>query len=103
MGWTSFVALLLAVVALVVPERRWRRARWLPWALLSGSGAAYVLHSVSGSYWSGSRRVLVIAIFATLSAVCALTAVISAVRERKHGMDPGQPPTIPKGTTGSPA
>jgi len=102
MGWTSFVALLLAL-AVLVPERRWRRARWVSWALLSGAFAAFVLHSLSESFWAGRGRVLVVVLFAMLSVISALTAVVGAVRERKHGVGPGQPPPIPEGTTDSPA
>jgi hypothetical protein len=56
MGWTSHVAVLLALAAVVVRKRRWGGSNWLPWALLSAAGAAYVLHLVSGSFWSGSGR-----------------------------------------------
>jgi hypothetical protein len=44
-----------------------------------------------------------IVLFATLSVISALAAVQEAVRDRKHGVGPGQPTPIPEGTTGSPA
>ena len=97
MGWTSFVTLLLALVVLVVPKGRWRRARWLSWALLSGSCAAYVLHTLSGSFWTGWGRVLIIVLFAMLSAISALTAVTGALRGRNRRVDPSRSPMIPEG------
>ena len=103
MGWISLIGLLLAVAVLVVPKRRWGHATWLPWALMSGAAATIVLHSVSGSYWTGWVRVLLIALFAVLSVACALTAVSVAVHGRKNGADGDQQPTIPEGTTSSPA
>jgi hypothetical protein len=103
MGWTSHVAVLLALAAVVVRKRRWGGSNWLPWALLSAAGAAYVLHLVSGSFWSGSGRIFVIALYTMMSAAFALTAAIEAVRGRKRGAAPGPPPAIPGGTTGSTA
>ena len=103
MGWTPFVALLLIVGVLLVPERRWGRAWWLSWALLSIACAACALHLASGSVWSGWGHVFDIVVFVILSAISALAAVFGAVHTtRKRGVDPGQPPTIPEAPTGSP-
>jgi hypothetical protein len=102
LGWTSFGSVLLALVVLVVPERRWGRAKWLRWTLLSGAGGLSVIHSLSGSCWTGWGRILDIGLFAMLSAMSAIAAVVVAVRERKHGVGPVQPP-IPEGTRASPA
>jgi hypothetical protein len=88
LGWTSLVAILVAVAILVVPQRRWGRVRWVSWALLSGACAAQVTHYVSGTVWSGRARVLFICLFATLSVVCALTAAILAVSGRKRSRLP---------------
>jgi hypothetical protein len=101
MGWTPFVVLLLTIGVLVVPERRWGRALWLSWALLSIADAVYAIHLVSVTVWGGWWRILDIALFATLSAMSALAAVVLAMREGKHRVDPSQPLT--EGTTDNPA
>jgi TPR repeat protein len=99
MGWASFVAL-LAALATLVPERRWRRGRWLPWALLSAASAAYVLHLQSS--WTGLGRALAIVLCATLSVISALMAVSAAERGKKRGAGDGQPAAMPEGTAPSP-
>jgi len=100
---TPLVALLLIVGVLVVPKRRWGRAWWLSWALLSIAFAAYALHLASGTVWSGWWHIFDIVVFVILSAFSAFAAVYGAVYERKRGVDPGQPPTTPEAPTDSPA
>jgi hypothetical protein len=97
MGWTPFVALLLLVCAIAVPERRWGRAKWLSWASISLGSATYVLHLVSGTACRGPLRVFGIVALAILSAFGAFAAVY----ERRHAVDREQSPTIVEAPTGS--
>ena len=103
-GWTYLVAVLLALAALValfVPRSRWEHPKWLERALFSAACAVYALHLALGPRWCFSGRVLVAVVFATLSVSYAVGAVIEAVRARKRGSGPGQPPTAPTETTAS--
>ena len=97
-SWTSIVAILLASAILVVPQRRWGRATWLPWALCSATCAALLAHQLLlsetslavlaqgslGPLWKGFGRDLLIALLGSGSAVCALAAVRGLVRRSKR-------------------
>jgi TPR repeat protein len=89
-GWTPWVAIMLCLASFAV----WRHANWLSWALMAAGATTQVLHVVSGTFWSGLGRVLVIAIFTVLSATCAFGAVMTAVHGTKPGSDRSQPPAI---------
>ncbi len=78
----------------------WRRARWLPWALLSVSLAGYAVHSVSGSCWTGWLRPLAVVLPAVVSGACAVIAVGSATQERTQSTDKAEPPTTREGSRG---
>src|SRR5262249_21572556 len=83
LGWSTLVTILLNLVVLAVPERRWGRARWLSLALTSAACAAYVIHVLSRSGWSGLANVLTIALFGMLS----ILYLIGAVRDRRRDVD----------------
>jgi TPR repeat protein len=109
---TFILGLLLALPILVVPQRRWGRATWLPLALLSAALAAAITHELSilallprgllatlyGSHW----RVAVLAVLAGLAVLYAIGAVVEARRGWKRGGDQGQPPAPPESTLESP-
>jgi Sel1 repeat-containing protein len=97
MGWTPFVALLLLVCAIVVPERRWGRAKWLSWALISLGSATYVLHLVSGTACRGAWRPFGIVALVILSALSAYAAVY----ERRRAVAPARSTIISEAATGS--
>ena len=97
MGWTPFVAVLMLVCAVALPERRWGRAKWLSWALMSIGSAMYVLHLVSGTSCRGTWRVFGTGALVIVSAFSAFAAVYEA----RRAVDPGQPPTISEAPTGS--
>lgn len=102
-GWTTLITVVLLLSAVLVPKRRWGRARWLPSALISVGGATYVLHLVSRQRWCWPGRTFGIVFFAAMSVAYAYAAVGEAVRERKSGSDPGEPPTPPAEAPVSPA
>lgn len=91
-GWLPPLALSLALIALLLPKRRPGHPGWWSWALLSAATAVQAFHVMSGGFWSGPRRGIAVAVFATLSAACAVMAVIVARREKRP--DPGKPANI---------
>lgn len=85
--WTSVIATLLALLVLVVPQRRWGRAKWLPWALCSTICVILLLHQLvlsalslallaMGPLW----RAVFVALPGVGAAICAYAAVRVAVR-----------------------
>jgi TPR repeat protein len=112
---TFIAVILLALPLLAVPPRRWRRATWLPLALLSAFFAVGLAHELlrpsfslallarelSGIIFRGFGRVLWFSLLAGGSALCAIGAVLEVVRGSKRG-DQGQPSTPPGGTLESP-
>ena len=85
--WTSVIAIVLALLVLVVPQRRWGRAKWLPWALCSAICVILLSHQLVLS--ALSLAVLAIgplwrAVFVALpgggAAICAFAAVRVAMR-----------------------
>ena len=96
--WTSIGAVVLAVIILVVPKRRWGHATWLPWALGSASSAAALAHELLlpassvalfaqgllGILYRDSGRVLWLAFLAGACVFCAIGAVVNARRVPKH-------------------
>jgi hypothetical protein len=103
LGWAPHVAVLLSILVLVVPDRRWGRARWAAWAVYATALALMSVRELTGTFWSGSARIVVIAVFGAGSAICALVAVTGAVRDRKRGVGPLNPPTTLDGNTSSSA
>jgi len=99
---TSIAVILLALPVLVVPQRRWRRTKWLPWMLCSVICAILMVHELLlsvlslavlalgplGPLWRGFGHALLIAFLGGGSAICALAAIRVAVRG-----------SIPEGTT----
>ena len=94
--WISVIVVLLGLLALAVPQRRWGNAKWMPSALTSAFFTAMLVHELSGTLWWGMTRVVFIAFFAVGSAIYALAAVRVAFRGSKRGADRGQPPTVPQ-------
>jgi hypothetical protein len=88
-GWIPPLAALLLIATLVVPQRRWGRARWLPWALIFVACAAEAFHVVSASVCRGLWRDFGIPILVILSALSAVAAIYEAIGERTHSADPG--------------
>jgi len=105
---TFIVGLLLGLTTLLVPQRLGRRAPWLPLALLSVTSAIVVAHELSllallprellGTLSRSPVRVLVLVLFAGLSVISAIGAIVGAVRGSKHS---GQLPP-PEGSLESP-
>jgi hypothetical protein len=109
--WTAIVVILLGLLVLVAPKRRWGRAKWLPSALtsalcavmlahelsLSASVTARLAHGLVGTLYQGVGRILLLAFLAGGSVIFALMAV-QAVRQSKRG----QPPTQPEGILENP-
>jgi hypothetical protein len=102
MGWTPFVALMLLIGTLAVPERRWRRALWLSWALMSVALAAFAFHVVNRSACRGSLGVFGIPALVILSALSAIAAVYEAIGQRTRSVDHDQPPKVPSTPTDIP-
>jgi TPR repeat protein len=114
--WTFIVPLLFCLVVILVPRRRWGRATWLSWALLSigcavsladelllsGFSLALLARGLPGILWGGSIRALLIAVLAGGAAICAVVAVVDAVRGSKRRRDQGLQPSPPEATPGSP-
>jgi hypothetical protein len=112
--WTSIVVILLGLLIVAVPQRRWGAA-W-PWALTSALCAVMLAHELLlspsfaamrargplGTLYLGFGRVLFLVLLAGGSAICAVLAVQVAVRGSKRGGDQGQPPTPPEETLESP-
>jgi uncharacterized protein len=110
--WTSIVGILSGAV-FVVPRRRWGRATWLPWALCSAGAAARLAHDLllpefslavliggkPGTMFWGYGRTVWVALIASCSAMCALSAIGEVVRGSKRA----EPPTAQEGTLESPA
>jgi len=104
--WTSIVVILLGLLIVAVPQRRW--AAWLQWALTSVLCAVALAHELllspaftarlaRGSPWtiySGFGRVLFLVLLAGGSVIFAAGAVRVAMRGSKSGGDQGQPPTL---------
>lgn len=85
--WMSIFAILAGVVILVVPQRRWGRFNWVPWALLFAVLATKVDQELL------SRRLLwcaVFAVFAALSAILTIGLAVEATRGSKCGADQGE-------------
>src|SRR5262249_38417536 len=115
-GWTSIAVILLGLPILLVPQRRWGRATWLPHALTSAVCAAQLAHELllsprslalltrglAGTLHSGFGRVLFLAFLAGGSVIYAIVALRVAVRGSKTGWDQGQAPTPLEGTQASP-
>jgi hypothetical protein len=95
MSWTPFVALLLLIVTLVVPERRWGRALWLPWALMSVACAVYAFHLMTASVCRGLWRIFGIPALVILAALSAIAAIYGAISQRTRSVDPDQLPKVP--------
>jgi hypothetical protein len=95
MGWTPFVALLLLIGTVAVPERRWGRALWLPWALMSLASAAYAFHAVNRSACTGFVRVVAIPALIVLSALSAIVAIYLAIGQKTRSVDTDQPSQVP--------
>jgi TPR repeat protein len=114
--WTFIVPLLFCLVVMLVPRRRWGRATWLSWALLSigcavsladelllsGFSLALLARGLPGILWGGSIRALLIALLAGGAVICAVMAVVEAVRGSKRPRDQGRPPSPPEWTPVSP-
>jgi hypothetical protein len=94
--WTSIGALLLAL-PILVPQRRWGRATWVPWVLgsassasalahelLSGSSMALFAQGLLGTLYRDSGRVLWLVFLAGASVFCAIGAVVNARRGPKQ-------------------
>ena len=115
--WTFIVPVLFCLVVMLVPKHRWGRATWLPWALLSigcavsladelllsGFSLALVARGLPGILLGGSIRALLIALLAGGTAICAVVAVVEAVRGSKRRRDQDRPPSPPEWTPASPA
>jgi hypothetical protein len=96
---TSIGVVLLALVILVVPQRRWGRVAWLPWALCSALCAALVIHELRlsasslallergplGPLWRRFGHGFLIAFFGCGSAISAAAAVRAALCGQKVG------------------
>jgi hypothetical protein len=82
--WTLLLSILLALPMLLVPQRGWGRAAWVPWALLSAACATGLVHSLArvlpGTIFSGFGQVLWLSLLAASSASCAILAVVQAGR-----------------------
>jgi len=98
--WTSVLAILFAL-PILVPKRRWGRAIWLPSAFCSAMCAAGLVHVLlspssltllaqilPASIFGGLGRVLWISLLAGGSAICAIAAVMDALRASKRGGEP---------------
>ena len=96
----SILSLVLFILVLAVPRRRWGRAQWAPSALISAACAAALIHQLTCTSCRGNTRIFGIWFFALSSAGCALWAIIDAVRASKRGRSVPTPP--PEGTQGSP-
>ena len=102
-GLASMVAILLGVLVLAVPSRRWGRATWLPSAMVSASCAAAAVRTLlPPNYPAAPRgslgRVIWIAGFGATSAIFAIHAAVIAARGSKGGVVQGQPLNAPEGT-----
>ena len=114
--WTFIVPILFCLAVMLVPRRRWGRATWLSWALLSigcavsladelllsGFSFALLARGLPGILWGGSIRALLIAILTVGAVICAVMAVVEAVRGSKRRRDQGRPPSPPEWTPVSP-
>jgi len=80
LGWTPFLALLLFVLAIAVPNRRWRSAPWLPWTLMAAGGAMCLLHFGPPGSWTNSTR----AVEGVLSLAVAIVSAIGAIECALH-------------------
>jgi hypothetical protein len=110
----SIAVVLFGLPIVVVPQRRWGRATWLPCALTSALCAAMLAHELSqspvaafvqalfGAQYRGFGRVLWLALLAAVSGMYAIAAVVEAVRGSKRGGDQGQPSAQPEGPLESP-
>jgi TPR repeat protein len=92
--WTLIAAILLVLPILVVPQRRWGRARWLPWMLCSAVFAIMTAHELLlaplssalfalthlGPSWTDLGHVLLVALLVGSAAISALVAVRVAIR-----------------------
>jgi hypothetical protein len=106
--WSSTPVLsiiVIVLIALLIPasslERR-GRVRWLCYALCSALCAAMALEC-RGSY-TGLARTLIIAafaIFAVLSPIYAIAAVVAGIRGLQRGGGQGRLPEPPAGNPGS--
>ena len=81
--WGSVVVVVLALFILVAPQHRFGRVRWVSWALCSALCAAMLVHEGSATMWSGTTRVLVIALPAAGAVVFALMAVLDGFGRRR--------------------
>jgi hypothetical protein len=89
-GWTPWLAIMLALASFAV----WRHSKWLSWAVMAVGCAIQLIHVISGSFWSGLGRILVIALFTVLSATGVVGAVMTALNRTKPGSAPSQPSAI---------
>ena len=91
---TSIAVVVLAVLILLIPDRRWGRATWLPSAITSGLCAAMLIHEVTfsgisrvlssegvlGPLRSGTGRILFVRLLACGAAGFAFRAAVEAAR-----------------------
>jgi hypothetical protein len=86
--WTSILSILLLLSALV-PQRRWGRATWLPFALIStGSAVGLVYHLLIPATFG---HALLTALYAGVS-VYGGAGIAVKLRESRDGAYPDQPP-----------
>lgn len=93
--WMLMIVVLLALPVLIVPRRLWRRARSLNLVMLSALFGAVLAHELLlsdtslallaraplvGVLFQGFGHVLLLTFLATASALCALGAIVEAVR-----------------------
>ena len=102
MSWTPFVALSLLISTIAMPERRWRRALWLPWALMSVALAGYAYHVVNYSVCRGLVRVFAIPTLVILSALSAIAAIYELIGQKTSSVGYDQPPKVSGTPTDTP-
>ena len=106
-GLAALVSILFGVLVLAAPERWWRRAPWMPSALVSVGAAGAVVRMLLPPFYPSARtgsleRVIWMVGFGATSAVFAIAAVVEAARGSKGGRAQSRPPNTPDGTSPSP-
>jgi len=115
-AWTYIAVILFGLPVMVVPIRRWGRAKWLSSALCAATCATMLVHELLSESLPGLlarcllgitlgsfERILWLALIASVSAFCAVEAVVEAARGSKRDGEQGQPPTPSDGALKSPA